>query len=86
MYIIYMHVSHDLPHPLQSPQIIEADPPPPPSPSDERKETNCQVMRQLQCIFGHLLEGRVQFYIPRGFWRDFRYDSVINIRLLIMVN
>lgn len=44
-----------------------------PSPSDiDRKDTHRKVLMQLQSIFGHLLEGRLQFHVPKGFWRDFR--------------
>ena len=42
----------------------------------DRKETHCKVLMQLQSIFGHLLEGKVQFYIPKGFWKDFRYSRI----------
>lgn len=44
-----------------------------PRQSDQRKDTNKKVLTQLQTIFGHLLQGRVQFHIPKGLWRDFRY-------------
>ena len=37
-----------------------------------RKDTNRKVLMQLQSIFGHLLDGKVQFHVPKGFWRDFR--------------
>ena len=39
----------------------------------ERKEYNQKVLRQVQGIFGHLLESKLQFHIPRGFWKTFRY-------------
>ena len=49
------------------------DPPPLPSSSDsDRKDTHKMVFTQLQSIFGHLMEGRLQFHVPKGFWRDFR--------------
>ena len=44
-----------------------------PRQTDQRKDTNKKVLTQLQTIFGHLLQGRVQFHIPKGLWRDFRY-------------
>lgn len=43
------------------------------STTDDRKETNRKVLMQIQSIFGHLQEGKVQFHVPKGFWRDFRY-------------
>jgi len=44
---------------------------------DQRKDTNKKVLTQLQAIFGHLLQGRVQFHIPKGLWRDFRYCNIV---------
>ena len=48
------------------------------STTNDRNETNRKVLMQLQSIFGHLQEGKVQFHIPKGFWRDFRC-SIINL-------
>ena len=42
------------------------------SAADDRNETNRKVLMQLQSIFGHLQEGKIQFHVPKGFWRDFR--------------
>lgn len=42
------------------------------SPTD-RNEYNVQILRQIQRIFGHLLGSKLQFYIPRGFWKIFKY-------------
>ena len=42
------------------------------SSSEDRKDTQRKVLMQLQSIFAHLLEGRLQFHTPQGFWRDFR--------------
>ncbi len=39
---------------------------------NERNEYNIQIFRHIQCIFGHLLESKLQFYIPRGFWKIFK--------------
>ena len=44
----------------------------PSSSSDNRKDTQRKVLMQLQSIFSHLLEGRLQFHTPQGFWREFR--------------
>ena len=40
--------------------------------SELRADTNRRVLMQIQSIFGHLLEGKTQFHVPKGFWRDFR--------------
>uniref|UniRef100_A0A1X7THH0 Ubiquitin carboxyl-terminal hydrolase n=1 Tax=Amphimedon queenslandica TaxID=400682 RepID=A0A1X7THH0_AMPQE len=49
--------------------------------STDRKETHIKVLMQLQTIFGHLLEGKVQFYVPKGFWKDFRLEGQqVNLR------
>ena len=32
---------------------------------------------QLQSIFAHLLDGRLQFHTPQGFWKDFRHVSTL---------
>lgn len=43
------------------------------SKSEDRKEYNIGVLRHLQVIFGHLAASRLQYYVPRGFWKQFRY-------------
>ena len=54
------------------PQESSDDPMPSPSETD-RKDTHRKVLMNVQSIFGHLLEGQLQFHIPKGFWRDFRF-------------
>lgn len=51
----------------------------PSSKSEDRKEYNIGVLRHLQVIFGHLAASRLQYYVPRGFWKQFRYckDSFV---------
>lgn len=39
---------------------------------NERNEYNLQILRHIQWIFGHLLESKLQYYIPRGFWKIFK--------------
>lgn len=53
----------------------------PSSKSEDRKEYNIGVLRHLQVIFGHLAASRLQYYVPRGFWKQFRYckDSFVLI-------
>lgn len=42
------------------------------SKDDERKEYNMGVLKQIQLIFGHLACSKLQFYVPRGFWKHFK--------------
>ncbi|TRY97210.1 hypothetical protein DNTS_013712 [Danionella cerebrum] len=49
--------------------------------SEDRKEYNIGVLRQLQVIFGHLASSRLQYYVPRGFWKQFRlWGEPVNLR------
>ncbi|CAB1346501.1 unnamed protein product, partial [Coregonus sp. 'balchen'] len=51
------------------------------SKSEDRKEYNIGVLRHLQVIFGHLASSRLQYYIPRGFWKQFRlWGEPVNLR------
>ncbi|XP_064393950.1 probable ubiquitin carboxyl-terminal hydrolase FAF-X [Halichondria panicea] len=63
-------------------ELDAPDDPPLPSPSDaDRKDTHKMVFTQLQSIFGHLMESRLQFHVPKGFWRDFRlWGDRVNLR------
>ncbi|KAK3574939.1 hypothetical protein QTP86_019806 [Hemibagrus guttatus] len=48
---------------------------------EDRKEYNIGVLRQLQVIFGHLAASRLQYYVPRGFWKQFRlWGEPVNLR------
>lgn len=40
---------------------------------DERKEYNLGVLKQIQLIFGNLAASKLQYYVPRGFWKHFKY-------------
>ncbi|KAL4844512.1 hypothetical protein H8958_013778, partial [Nasalis larvatus] len=44
------------------------------SKTEDRKEYNIGVLRHLQIIFGHLAASQLQYYVPRGFWKQFRYE------------
>ncbi|XP_017336947.1 probable ubiquitin carboxyl-terminal hydrolase FAF-X isoform X3 [Ictalurus punctatus] len=47
----------------------------------DRKEYNIGVLRHLQVIFGHLAASRLQYYVPRGFWKQFRlWGEPVNLR------
>ncbi|XP_062303511.1 probable ubiquitin carboxyl-terminal hydrolase FAF-X isoform X2 [Osmerus eperlanus] len=49
--------------------------------SEDRKEYNMGVLRHLQVIFGHLAASRLQYYVPRGFWKQFRlWGEPVNLR------
>ncbi|XP_065107920.1 ubiquitin carboxyl-terminal hydrolase 9X isoform X6 [Paramisgurnus dabryanus] len=49
--------------------------------SEDRKEYNIGVLRQLQVIFGHLAASRLQYFVPRGFWKQFRlWGEPVNLR------
>ena len=39
------------------------------------------IFYQLQNVFGHLLESKLQHYIPEKFWRCFRlFGQPVNVR------
>ncbi|XP_071799117.1 ubiquitin carboxyl-terminal hydrolase 9X-like isoform X1 [Asterias amurensis] len=51
------------------------------SKQEERKEYNLCVLKQVQAIFGHLAESKLQYYIPRGFWKHFKlWGEPVNLR------
>jgi ubiquitin carboxyl-terminal hydrolase 9/24 len=51
------------------------------SEEDQRREYNISVFRHMQMIFGHLAESKMQYYIPKGFWRQFRFGSGERVNL-----
>lgn len=49
--------------------------------TEDRKEYNIGVLRHLQVIFGHLAASRLQYYVPKGFWKQFRlWGEPVNLR------
>lgn len=40
---------------------------------EERKEYNLAVLKHVQAIFGHLACSKLQYYVPRGFWKHFKW-------------
>ena len=48
--------------------------------SSERK--NCiEILKYTQAIFGHLTLSKLQYYVPRGFWKHFRlWGEPVNLR------
>ena len=72
-----LRTTHSPPHSQEVEDPV--DPPLESSPvssscSGDRKDTQRKVLMQLQSIFAHLIEGRVQFHTPQGFWREFRWE------------
>ncbi|GFU01705.1 probable ubiquitin carboxyl-terminal hydrolase FAF-X [Nephila pilipes] len=48
---------------------------------ETRKEYNLGVLKQVQAIFGHLACSKLQYYVPRGFWRHFKlWGEPVNLR------
>ncbi|XP_057352255.1 probable ubiquitin carboxyl-terminal hydrolase FAF-X isoform X2 [Manis pentadactyla] len=51
------------------------------SKTEDQKEYNIGVLRYLQVIFGHLAASRLPYFVPRGFWKEFRlWGKLINLR------
>ena len=40
--------------------------------TNDRNEYNIQIFRHIQSIFGHLLDSKIQYCVPRGFWKIFK--------------
>lgn len=51
------------------------------SEDDIRKEYNMTIFKHLQMIFGHLAESKMQYYVPKGFWRQFRFGGSERVNL-----
>ncbi|XP_013401949.1 probable ubiquitin carboxyl-terminal hydrolase FAF-X isoform X1 [Lingula anatina] len=48
---------------------------------DDRKSYHLGVCRQVQMIFGHLACSKLQYYVPRGFWKHFKlWGEPVNLR------
>ena len=39
---------------------------------ETRKDYNLGVFKYTQAIFGHLALSKLQYYVPRGFWKHFK--------------
>ncbi|XP_070258877.1 ubiquitin carboxyl-terminal hydrolase 9X isoform X2 [Myotis yumanensis] len=51
------------------------------SKTEDREDYNIGVLRHLQVIFGHLAASQLQYYVPEGFWKQFRlWGEPINLR------
>jgi len=51
------------------------------SKEEERKRYNRGVLKHVQAIFGHLASSKLQYYIPKGFWKHFRLlGEPVNLR------
>ena len=53
---------------------------------NDDKNYNIGILRQLQIIFGHLLLSKCQYYVPKGFWQQFKYDKSSYLYLLSNVS
>ena len=52
-----------------------------PEKSEERKDYNLDVLKHVQVIFAHLACSKLQYYVPRGFWKHFRLcGEAVNLR------
>jgi ubiquitin carboxyl-terminal hydrolase 9/24 len=46
-----------------------------------RREYNISILKNIQMIFGHLVESQMQYHVPKGFWRQFRlFGERVNLR------
>ena len=43
--------------------------------SADMKAYRLGVVKQVQCIFGHLMKSRLQLYTPRNLWKSFRCEN-----------
>ncbi|EDO35056.1 predicted protein [Nematostella vectensis] len=49
--------------------------------AQEQKNYQVNVLRQIQYIFGHLSQSQLQFHIPKGFWKTFKFlGEPVNLR------
>lgn len=39
---------------------------------DSRNQYNVGVLKYVQAIFGHLALSKLQYYVPKGFWKHFK--------------
>lgn len=40
----------------------------------DHKGAQKKLLMQTQVIFAHLMDGKFQYFVPRGFWRDLQWD------------
>ena len=59
-------------------QPVESDDPSSTAANDDNSENayNLGVIKQVQVIFAHLSHSQLQFYVPKGFWKQFRWVYV----------
>ncbi|CAF0895252.1 unnamed protein product, partial [Didymodactylos carnosus] len=51
------------------------------SKNGDRTDYNICILKHIQRIFGHCLESKLQFHIPRGFWKIFKFSGEpVNLR------
>lgn len=48
--------------------------------SQERIDYVGTLLHQFQVIFGHLVKSKLQYYVPKEFWKHFRLDFFLLTR------
>ncbi|CAF0941972.1 unnamed protein product [Adineta ricciae] len=77
----FLKDSQSMTSPTKQQEITNTTETSPKNTTNERNEYNIQIFRHIQWIFGHLLESKLQFYIPRGFWKIFKFSGEpVNLR------
>ena len=46
--------------------------------SEQMKDYNLVLLKHVQYIFAHLACSKLQYYVPRGFWKHFRFALPYN--------
>ncbi|XP_074657837.1 ubiquitin carboxyl-terminal hydrolase 9X-like [Tubulanus polymorphus] len=50
-------------------------------PEETRNDYNIGVLKHIQMIFGHLQASKLQYYVPKGFWKHFKlWGEPVNLR------
>ena len=43
--------------------------------TEDRKNYNITILKQVQSIFGHLALSKLQYCVPNGLWKHFRFGD-----------
>ena len=52
----------------------------------QMKKYQVSVLNQIQFIFGHLAQSQLQFHVPQGFWKTFKWVFVLLFSYISPVN
>jgi ubiquitin carboxyl-terminal hydrolase 9/24 len=44
--------------------------------TEDRKNYNITILKQIQSIFGHLALSKLQYCVPSGLWKHFRFGDL----------